>query len=140
MLNIVLADLLDALTLLHYLCSTHCCGSELRIFFDDAWKDEKRSVAASNEFLFVCRYYHSDDCFWVSVRSLQQYRKLAIRAREQRQKPAVECVEINFTGPEGADAELKVSCYSLAHFSESGSGRNLSENERSTNLAFGAGK
>lgn len=53
------------------------------------------------------RYYHSDDCFWVSVRSLQQYRKLAIRAREQRQKPAVECVEINFTGPEGADAELK---------------------------------
>uniref|UniRef100_A0A914RHW3 Uncharacterized protein n=1 Tax=Parascaris equorum TaxID=6256 RepID=A0A914RHW3_PAREQ len=38
---------------------------------------------------------------------LQQYRKFAVRAREQRKKPALECVEISFTGPEGADAELK---------------------------------
>ncbi|KHN73078.1 Ubiquitin carboxyl-terminal hydrolase 48 [Toxocara canis] len=53
------------------------------------------------------RYYHSDNCFWVSIRSLQQYRKLATRAREQRQGPAVDCTEITFAGLEVPDPELK---------------------------------
>ncbi|VDK50656.1 unnamed protein product, partial [Anisakis simplex] len=44
------------------------------------------------------RYYHADDCYWVSVRSLQQYRRLVIRARKEREYPIMEPTEITFSG------------------------------------------
>lgn len=43
------------------------------------------------------RFYHSDDCVWVSTRSLSHYRRLAFYAREQRAKVDREPSELIFS-------------------------------------------
>uniref|UniRef100_A0A915PF21 ubiquitinyl hydrolase 1 n=1 Tax=Setaria digitata TaxID=48799 RepID=A0A915PF21_9BILA len=45
------------------------------------------------------RYYHSENCFWVSVRCLSQYRQLALRAHEQTVKSYAEVTELNYFWP-----------------------------------------
>ncbi|VDN06745.1 unnamed protein product [Thelazia callipaeda] len=42
------------------------------------------------------RFYHSENCFWVSVRCLSQYRQLALRAHEQSVKCNDTISEINY--------------------------------------------
>lgn len=52
-------------------------------------------------FLFVMllfiRFYHADNCLWVSTRSLMQYRKLATRAYNQRCKSLPRNRKVFFT-------------------------------------------
>ncbi|VDD90850.1 unnamed protein product, partial [Enterobius vermicularis] len=43
------------------------------------------------------RFYHADNCLWISTRSLMQYRKLAIRAYKQRCKCVTERKQIFFS-------------------------------------------
>ncbi|EFO21742.2 hypothetical protein LOAG_06743 [Loa loa] len=45
------------------------------------------------------RYYHSENCFWVSVRCLSQYRQLALRAHEQSVKSCAEVTELSYFWP-----------------------------------------
>ncbi|VDK78693.1 unnamed protein product [Litomosoides sigmodontis] len=44
-------------------------------------------------------YYHSENCFWVSVRCLSQYRQLALRAHEQSMKSYAEVTELSYFWP-----------------------------------------
>ncbi|EJW76341.1 hypothetical protein WUBG_12749 [Wuchereria bancrofti] len=80
------------------------------------------------------RYYHSENCFWVSVRCLSQYRQLALRAHEQSIKSCAEIIELNYFWPckrfgkeEVTDCDPSTSEVSQRLSLETGSGKAVDE-------------
>ncbi|KAL3998805.1 Ubiquitin carboxyl-terminal hydrolase family protein [Acanthocheilonema viteae] len=81
------------------------------------------------------RYYHSENCFWVSVRCLSQYRQLALRAHEQSMKSYSEVTELNYFWPSKrfgkqesiADCDPSTSEISQRLSLETGSGKTVDE-------------
>ncbi|VDK68687.1 unnamed protein product [Onchocerca ochengi] len=81
------------------------------------------------------RYYHSENCFWVSVRCLSQYRQLALRSHEQSMKSCAEVTELNYFWPckrferqkSITDCDPSTSEVSQRFSLETGSGKTVDE-------------
>ncbi|MFH4973744.1 hypothetical protein AB6A40_000453 [Gnathostoma spinigerum] len=65
----------------------------------------------------VSRFFHSENCFWVSTRHLMQYRKMVMLAREQRiKRPAsFECLIFD-SAMNSAGSELVLDCQPSTSF------------------------